>query len=109
MAIKKFGSATKKADKVEPIEFEFYGEVIQAKRYVPIDEFLIFAEKMQSDEDGDKLSAINKYLDISFDAANKKKWKAVLADESVHPSMDELMEVINFLTTERTANPTKES
>lgn len=111
MAMKKFGADAKKNTDVKPIEFDFYGTVIKARRTIPVDKFFNYVAKVSEDtEDGAaRVAAVNEYLDASFTPNERKKFSAVLADESYDIGIEELMEVINFLIEERAENPTKPS
>lgn len=108
--IKTFGTEKKgKVSDLEPIVFEYYGENLTAKAFVPGLATLKYLEGISSDSSSDQLKAVRYYLEVSFDAENKDKFEKVADEEENGIELGDLIELMGWLVEERSNRPLTDS
>lgn len=108
--IKSFSNSKNKDVKsLAPIEFEFYGETVNALPFVPGRTTLQYLEGISSDESSEQLKAIRFYLEKSFDKANLAKFNKAADEPENAVEIEELVEVMGYLAEERANRSFKES
>lgn len=100
----------KKVEDLEPIVFDFYGEDLTALSWVPGLTTLNYLEGISNDEDNSaQLRAVNYYIKESFDKENYAKFQKVANDPKNGIELEEIMEVLSYITSERSSRPLKDS
>lgn len=100
--------SSKKVD-TTPIQFEYYGVDLEAKRAISSLDTLRYIEGLQSDDDGDRVAAVRLYIEKSFDSLNLKKLERVIDDPENGIEISDLAELMNYLAEERAERPTEDA
>lgn len=98
---KSFTGSAKGKVKSDPISFDVGDQTVEAKPTVDGWTTLKFLQGLSSDSSSEVFSAVQMYLEASFDANNRRKFISVVEDVEQGFELDDIVKIMQWLVEER--------